>query len=52
MSDGGREFLMSMNKLGMTLLMVTGALAIAASVFAQGDTDTGHGRADFSQEVW
>ena len=45
MSDGGREFYMSMNKLGMTLLMVTGALAIAAPVFAQGDTDTGHGRA-------
>jgi hypothetical protein len=36
---------MSMNKLGMKLLMVTGALAIAAPVFAQGDVGTGQGRA-------
>ena len=36
---------MSMNKLGISLLMVAGALAVAAPVFAQGDAGTGQGRA-------
>jgi hypothetical protein len=36
---------MSMNKLGMTLLMVIGALAIVAPAFAQADNGTGQGRA-------
>jgi hypothetical protein len=39
------EFLMSMNKIAMTLLMVSGTLAIAVPVIAQGDNGTGQGRA-------
>jgi hypothetical protein len=34
-----------MNKLGMTMLMVAGALAMAAPAFAQGDNAMGQGRA-------
>ncbi|MGD0520231.1 MAG: hypothetical protein ABSA48_03145 [Terracidiphilus sp.] len=34
-----------MNKLGMAMLMVAGALAMAAPAFAQGDNATGQGRA-------
>ena len=41
----GREIHMSMNKPGMMLLVVAGALLIAAPAFAQGDVGTGQGRA-------